>query len=398
MSRNRIFYYPHSAFEDDQRRVLQAAAFYFDELYVLDPESRGSRSQQGISDDVALLEQERILHRVNPRDILAQYEPEITAAVREDLQDPAFVEACRTYPGPKWRIALEKVPDPVRRDFLGLGVDWVTGQFRYLDNGPVHLVDSWQPPTRREPQDPVYMEIAVPLAASVLLNHALFGGLLRTGATPLTDRPLQNTLLNIKIKRARNIPTLRVLLDEPERQRQVRADLFAMQALQDSLLNLPAMNPAVRMPEILEFRQEHKDELAQAREALGWMARRIEQEAWTPDFAQWVEHNGIPDVHDKLEEVQKARDAWLRKRNALLAKTAGIAAAVGAATIGLAMTAPPLAPLALASGVVGLAKEGVIPAIELIQEWRGARQEASENALSYFLMAQEQTYRTGLVG
>jgi hypothetical protein len=36
----------------------------------------------------------------------------------------------------------------------------------------------------------------------------------------------------------------------------------------------------------LEFRRKHEAALRQAREKLGWMARRIEAEPWTKNFAK----------------------------------------------------------------------------------------------------------------
>ena len=54
--------------------------------------------------------------------------------------------------------------------------------------------------------------------------------------------------------------------------------------------------------------------MRQARDKLGWMARRIEAEPWSQEFATELEHKTIPDIATELDEARKARDAWLKSR------------------------------------------------------------------------------------
>ena len=138
------------------------------------------------------------------------------------------------------------------------------------------------------------------------------------------------------------------------------------------------------LAEVLEYRQKHEAALRQARDKLGWMARRIESEPWSGEFAREVEHDTIPEIAKELEEARKARDAWLQsKRGRLALSAAGIA--VGAATAVLSVLAAPLTPVALATVGLGLASGAVIPGAEWLLDWRDGKKSVQENGLHYLL-------------
>jgi hypothetical protein len=54
-------------------------------------------------------------------------------------------------------------------------------------------------------------DFPLPLGESIMINHALFGGLLEIGATPITDDRFHNDILSYKIARTRNRPEVRRL-------------------------------------------------------------------------------------------------------------------------------------------------------------------------------------------
>ena len=99
MKEHSIFYYPYASFRDDQVPLLKAAALYFDKLYILDP-FKASWDMVGLAGgmkELSLLEQEGILERVAPEEVLKEYE--------EALGDPilwnAVVADRRIYLGKK---------------------------------------------------------------------------------------------------------------------------------------------------------------------------------------------------------------------------------------------------------------------------------------------------------
>jgi hypothetical protein len=132
----------------------------------------------------------------------------------------------------------------------------------------------------------------------------------------------------------------------------------------DSQLNLPVLNPALPLSTVLEYRHEHDADLCRARDKLGWMARRIEGESWTREFAEELEHKTVPDLAYELDEARKLRDSWTKtKRGRLVLAATGIAAG-GAAAV-LSIIAAPLAPVALATAGLGLVSGTAIPGAEV---------------------------------
>jgi hypothetical protein len=107
MSKHSIFYYPYASFTDQQSSLLKVAALYFDKLYILDPEKATggtiSIEDPDIAKDIALLENMKILERVKPEDVVEKYGSAIANAVRDDMQDKAFLNHCLTSEHQSWR-------------------------------------------------------------------------------------------------------------------------------------------------------------------------------------------------------------------------------------------------------------------------------------------------------
>ena len=74
------------------------------------------------------------------------------------------------------------------------------------------------------------------------------------------------------------------------------------------------LSPRLPLAEILGYRQSHEAALRQARENLGWMARRIEAEPWSDEFAKDLNCKTIPDFANALSEAGRVRDSWLKSR------------------------------------------------------------------------------------
>ncbi|MGM0561898.1 MAG: hypothetical protein ACQETX_12615 [Pseudomonadota bacterium] len=217
-----------------------------------------------------------------------------------------------------------------------------------------------------------------------MMNHALFAGLLHAGATPITDDPFHSKALAHKLKRAANEPVIHQAISDRATQRQLKADMLAAAALMDTQIQLPILDPVFPLAEVLEYRQTHAEDLHQAREKLGWMARRIEAEPWNTEFAKELEHKTIPDIAKELEAARKSRDSWLdSKRGRLALKAAGLAA--GAAAAVLAVFTAPATPVALAAAGLGLVSGTAIPGAEWLFDWRDGKKSVQENGLHYLL-------------
>lgn len=169
-----------------------------------------------------------------------------------------------------------------------------------------------------------------------MMNDALFTGLLHSGATPITDDPFHSRALAHKLQRATQEPAIRQAIADRAAQRQLKAGALAAAALTDPQLQLPILNPAIPLVEVLEYRRRYPEALAKVRDTLGLMARRIQAEPWTADFEREIETKTLPDLIEQLTQATKSRDAWLgSQQTKQWLNAAGIA--VGAASVVLAV-------------------------------------------------------------
>lgn len=120
MPQQGVFYYPYASFVEEQSLLLKAVALYFDKLYILDP-VKANFARIGIGNlenDVHLLEQEKILERIAPEEVLRDHESAITSAIQHDLADDGFRRLCASRGNSVWSLALAKVPQPLRQGSL----------------------------------------------------------------------------------------------------------------------------------------------------------------------------------------------------------------------------------------------------------------------------------------
>ncbi len=419
MSEHSIFYYPYADFKNEQLPLLKVAALYFDKLYLLDPFTAISggeefaRDSDGdeIAKNVNLLKQEKILgiipkilEAISPAKVLDTYNDQIAEAIRDDLQDREYLRLCATSGLPHaWVLSLAKVP---RVKTSEKSMQTLMGT---LPNSLIPLLEPYYQELREfadedryeersiepfteystfnpygERIDYRYRKFSLPLGESIMLNHALFGSLLCTGSTPLTDNRFHSKVLALKMQRAMKIPAVREVYEDIVRQRQLKADWLAASALTDRQLKLPVLNPKMPLEEVLAYREKYADALQEARDKLGWMARRIEAEPWSHEFAGELEHKTIPDIADELKEVRKARDSYLksRRRRALV----GSGVVVSAATVLLTVFAAPITALALVIAGLSLYTGVAIPGAERLLNRSDDKKAMQENGLHYLLI------------
>ena len=229
-----------------------------------------------------------------------------------------------------------------------------------------------------------YIEVPLALGEAIMVNHALFGGLLLSQATPIADDPFHAKILAHKLRRTTKNPLVQQILDDRVRERRLRTDLFATAALSDADLSLPALSPDVPVEAVLEYRQDHADELTRVRTHLATLARRIETDPWTDDFAREIDRRTIPDLRDELDAVRRQRDDWVHhKRKQGLLSAAGLVAGTGAAV--LSIFAAPVTPIVLVIAGLSLASGSAIPGLEWVNSWREGKAAGHENGLSYLL-------------
>jgi hypothetical protein len=444
MESHEIFYYPYGSFRDAQVPLLKAAALYFDRLSILDPEkaSGGGIGAVEVAADVKLLEVEGILVRISPEEVLRKYEGVIAAAIRADLEDSEFLKLCEASgKAQSWTLALAKVPrdireNPVHQDYqtrkpedqamqrlmgelprsfapnlvryqrvgrshdeteiydeteVAANLDGAFKLARYREAQEARLASQMRVYDETQPGEGEiieyrYADYPLPLGESIMINHALFAGLLHAGAAPLTDDPFHNQVLKLKMKRARQIPEVRQILEDRAKERKLKQSLLGAGALADRDITLPAISSRIPLPDILEYRYQHRNELEQARGRLAHLARKIRETPWTDEFEAELDAEAIPTVIEEINACRKARDAWVNARGSLLLKSLGFVATGAAATLTLMFSATPLLPVAVSIGLLGMIGSSIIPGFGAIAEWKSGKQ-TGENGLHYLLRA-----------
>jgi hypothetical protein len=388
-----IFYYPYASFTQKQAPLLKAAALYFDKLFVLDPEqaSAGTIGAVPAASDLKLLADAKILERIPPAEVLHAYEQPITDAIRADVSDREFEALCAQH-GTRtaWSLALAKVPKDLRQDArfapLDQSMQRLLGKtsrevaptvgmymelYQEIESRPTKVYSETQP-TSHGVLEYRYIDLPLPAGEAVMLNHALFAGLLLTDATPLTDDEFHHKVFEHKIARARADARIGKQIEERMQQRRLRHDQLARTVLTDVELGLLPDN--VPLEKILRFRLDHGDELRQAREFLGVFARRVKEEPWSPEFAEHVDHDIMPGIQQAVISAKQSWGAWL--------KAVGLGATTAGAVISLMVAPTPLAPVTILLGALPLVTGVAIPGLQLFRERKGT---AYENGLHYML-------------
>ncbi len=408
MAEHNLFYFPYASFTNEQLPLLKVAALYFDTLNILDPVG-ASWATVGADyvarDAIALLKDVGILRVVTPADVLAKCAGPLTEAIRRDMADREFLELCdaqvQASGKQRWTLSLAKVPqqlqtDQAMRHLMGDFAREVakdSGQFR--ERAGVNPGEYYEYAERGQAFDEYregyggdveyrFADFPLALGEAIMMNHALFTGLLHSGATPITDDPFHSQVLAHKLQRMTQEPAIRQAIAGRAEQRKLKAEALAAAALTDAQVKLPILHPAVPLAEVLEYRQKNPDALAKVRETLGLMARRIEAEPWSTDFAHEIETKTVPELIGQLADAAKARDAWLGTATTKSwLKAAGIA--VGAASAVLAVATAPVTPVALAIAGLGIVSGSAIPGAEWLLDWRDGKKTIQENGLHYLL-------------
>jgi hypothetical protein len=429
VTEHNLFYYPYASLTNAQLPLLKVAALYFDKLVVLDPVG-ASWDTVGADHFARLavkgLQDAKLLELVTPATILATHEKAIGEAIRRDMRDREFLELCEDHARAtgkrRWTLALAKVPaqalaDQAMRHLMGdlardaahkaayavedyvehvqalasLPGNEVEIPHRLLELAETHrrfyesggVYDEF-----REGYDSNveyrYADFPLALGEAIMMNHALFAGLVHSSATPITDDPFHSRALKHKLRRAAEEPDVRDVIADRARRRQHKAVPFAAAALMDPQLRLKVLDPSVPLEAVLEYRERNSDALAQCRETLGRMARRVRSEPWSDEFAAELESQAIPELSDQLEDAAKKLDEWVdSQRTKAWHKSAGIL--LGTASAILTLVTAPITPAALTVAGLAVASGALIPGMEWFSDWKAGKRTSEENGLHYLL-------------
>jgi hypothetical protein len=368
MLQHSVFYYPYGNLVEEQSLLLKAAALYFDKLYILDP-AKANFPRIGIGDverDVRLLEQEKILERVAPEEVLNKYESAITAAIQRDLNDGGFRKLCAAKGSNLWTLALAKVPKDLRQNPAFQPLD---ESMKRVLTGYAEVYDEYRESGAGDVEYR-YGDYSFEVGEAIMLNHALVGSLLHAEAIPITDDPVHSDILNYKLLQVHQVPEISAVLASRQAEQRFAQTQLAARVLTD--LQLSAIPEAMPLQEILAYRSKHSAELQAARDKLSWMAREVTHQPWTKEYEDEVYHKVIPELNKALEPARSTWSSWLKPLGLVL----------GGAAVVLGIFSNPLTPVAVGIAALTVGKDAGIGGMELYRDWQNGR---TQNGLHYLL-------------
>lgn len=401
MQYNSIFYYPYANFFNTKSPILKTAALYFDKLYILDP-LKATYSKPGCltlakePDDILILEKEGILERIAPEEVIHKYEKEISKAIREDMKDLSFRQLCEDKDSNgMWRLAVEKVPKDIRTDPEFKPID--KSMQRMMGKIPQGIVNdisrynevvaskyneispTWDEycETDRNVREYRYADFPLALGESIMMNQALFAGLLYKNATPVTDEEFHSVALGAKINRALDKRQFQRILSKRRTLHQIKTDQVAQHLLTGWQIDFPGFKPNVKIEKILKFRKKHGDELLAARKKLKEIAYQIEETPFTIDFIDELNYKTFPSLKTEISECKKAQKSWIA--------AAGIAAGTAASIISCVINPTPVHTVAALGTSLGFFGQNIVPGIEWVKDWRDGKKAKKENGLHYLI-------------
>ncbi len=405
---NSIHYYPYASFTDNQLPLLKATALYFDKLHILDPFQASWKSIGAINakEEVSFLKEKKILLPIHPAEVLHKYEAEIASSIRADMKDSEFLKICEDYGKAKsWTLALAKVPKAIRDDSQYQPLDQsmrnlmgdfsremstAAGQYQenYFEYAETHTSYNESYDGYGDEYGNVeyrFADYPLALGESIMINHALFAGLLHAEATPITDDPFHKRVLEHKIKRSAQTPLVREVIEDRFRSPQLKKDFFAQYLLTDREIKIPALSAEIPIDEIYNYRDKHKESLAQIRRKMGQFTRDIKDLPLTNDFEKDVDA-AMANLDKELEELEKQRNSWLKDKKVKIGlSSAGIASGAAATTLSVILSATPLAPIGILIAGLGLVGSAVIPGLEKYIDLKTGKRDTLDNGLHYLL-------------
>jgi hypothetical protein len=420
--RTTALYYPYSRALAPE--TLKRAVLLFDEVAFVDSQPwfmrkellRDERAPQAaaVERDYDYLRDEGVVKILEPSKAIQDYDVFLTANVRHDIGDDAFLDEAVSASAETWRVLTERLPPSFTTAFYaGAGTFWEAVSLQRIiaaasgtagppDDGLApgtsnlsveealerlrrryRFVIGGNPHVRLEAYELPFAHASSLRISEILLLSAMNGGV------PFTDSRLHDRLLRLKIAgtvaQIRSHPHIRDAL-EIDVPALIPAEALTMRVLDRLVPSEALVNRTVE--ELLEYRRANEDGLRRLHGRLAALSTAIESVESGVDFELRIRRIIDGTV---MPEIQAAADGMARSYEEAFGKFAAAAAgaSVGAGT-GLAVSL--LGGLgsweALAAGAFavvgagGAAATGALPdAIATV--WNAKRRAARSNAFAY---------------
>lgn len=347
-------YYPFVSVRNQE--TLKQMLLYFDKIHVLNP-GDFTISNDKVElwhtynlDYINELSRKDIISTIHPRQILRKHKSEFINSVEEDLKDEYFSNFKEKK---EWLLYNQKMPRAIKEKLR----DKIIEKEKF----------------------PTILKVNRDLSESVLINHAIYS-CMDYNLTPITDVETHSQTLNHKIRR--NYEINKDFLYENGYVEDLKQNILASKAINRRLPGLEGIGES----DILDFRDDNKDELRRFRIMMGRLASKVESEPFTPNFSAEVEriiHSDIDPLVIEIEnEMQEFKDEMAVR---YIKKTIPLAISFSAiAAVGLPLSIAALGGLTVGSIGRGIDRENVGVFESILDDWKRWRKK-NRNSLNYLL-------------
>lgn len=324
MKKFSALYYPYASIRNLE--TLKKLMLYFDEIHIINPwmafseQSRNRKTGGDISEKIDNFERELnplhdqgILKFVDPAKIVDKYDSLITHSVIQDLSDENFVDLCRDHSRENWELCAVKLPHRSDTKFRNLLVNLSSlvettspsyptserrieeipyirervreGPYPYSEEKMRELhsrhVELDERKLRRLRRYNEYRMVSLPFSVgeSIMISHAICTSY-EYNLTPFTDEIIHHEILKTRYNRVSNNQFLKKILTNYDYIKDTKIDLAATNIINETLPSFENIS----FQSVLDFRNDHKEDLNRFRIYLGSLTSRIESNMWDNDF------------------------------------------------------------------------------------------------------------------
>jgi hypothetical protein len=335
----RGLYFPSAT---PSRSLLNLAAFYFDELFIIHPGRSLLGGRHSILDEidrnrryrrreypeeyierltqfikrlvdfnkeVLVLKRESIVHTIPPQ---MQKHPQFIELLTADLDDPKFEAIVKGETNTPVFIAAEKGEPlwPLIGEELNRRLSW---KWKEMSVEAIREELSNRARTGFRFTPDLFhggrygvKEVEPVLAASILLNHAFLTAE-QYSLIPVTDNQKSKVLLQRKLERISE----QTSFVDYKRELDIKTSTLAMRVLEDYLPTFSFES----FEQILEARYKLQEQLTMFRQAMASFAAEIDESPYQPQFHRRIEEILASKIRPAVEalktEIQKSRDAFI---------------------------------------------------------------------------------------
>jgi hypothetical protein len=286
-------YYPYASVKTQD--LLNKSLLLYDSLYIITPSApeaeqvdiaySGDKSDVGRgydewNDSMRLLERENFIRPIDPEQYVRDYEPAFTEMLQNDLGSQAIRDEVERWNKGDWILYSGKVPPTV---------------FQMLRAPQNHL-------------DDYTVRLSFAHGESIMITHALLASATKS-LTPITDAPVHRRFLSLRLQEgAQRLNSHRSDFESNYGIRlgdiRTKQDFLEKKLIEMTLPDIKKTDPRT----ILDFRNDHQDELAKFRSGVAALTKRLEElerldegRDFGTDIADLIE-NVIRPSYEKLRD------------------------------------------------------------------------------------------------